>query len=1608
MANWWEQALQTGYGAGRAIGPDVINKAMLAKKAIANQSKLVGTIGEAAGLPRYPVEQVAEDPMRAIRTITRGMPATAPWFLMGDVIRGFANEPTGVKGIVKGIASGVAPEQVPMKHSREAMLDRGAPWWQAGLAGTAEDLSYWGPAIMGGINRLAAPKGLTAYDPKGPYNPLFQEGTTGPQAKVARLRELQKMRGWGGKTLDPTLQTEYDTLMDEVIRGRGATLHSLVPVPDKQQVFGFVDHLKQIAGQPTSAMEKGISAGMGISRLDPNQLAWGTKATPGTTLAGMETPGQVYERLETKGPPVGLDPEHTIIDASQVLKDAWGKQSLVDMFGTLKDHIQISADHPGLEELADTYAEEFAHAIRGRKGLDNDAVIMKALGGVNKKEYQRLIHPDNFDQLKELVLAHLFEDFAPGAEFTGAVAPEPEVMSKWDQGLKTLQDRFTMGKARVEDAIQRLTPFKEPPITGTEGLEDLKERIPESTIRDMAQIALERGLTKEQFLDQLRSADIYDNNISDGRVAHQPAAARIYDELAKGGAEVGGKVDPLTESARKAVAEGKTVEEFVKNKASGEAYYRDMELMKVSDVVPFKEYDRLKTPSSSQAEREKLKQDIAKNGIKEPLILEVDRSGNIRLTEGNNRLEIAQELGIENVPVQVHRYSGEMKRGGDALPLGTVAPAETAYYEISDLYKQLGEQPKLKATMSPSELGLKATAYDKAKAEVGGTDLSKQKAKDIIPEQGSKEKEPSEFRSRGGHLYYTSPDQLKVGDYVKRPKTTMGRVVGFTEGGRVKVQHRNLMGEWIETIYGDPSYTYYDAKQLIKPSTAEIEDTKMEEGISSADPSLTDLTRATFGKTQSQYKALSPLRKAPAGTTMQMPVEEFRKIYGGDPESGMVFTQDFPRKIHYSVESVEGGVVTIKKGMSLDFPRQKAKEPSEMEQPEPKAPEPGDGALDLFGDPIQDPTAPAAPSTPDGEQMEFDLNGFPFKRFYRPVGIGQKFANPNLYAHHAGIGPEHDILSTAYDQYTVKKAELREQRAIMDRMFKDSVSWFQQSKIPDLKKEFELILENPQADFSSLPPQLQELGKQMRREFDQMFLEENAARRMRGEQEYPYRQGYIRRLYEDKVMEMIQKNQEPDTTVTGGFEYGLKAQMKFGPEEQRTDFESGRLFDPVESFIRRKEEHYREMLIKPALIKVQENVNKLAAQKHPVPPDLIKNLNDFIKYTIKGVELPHNERWNNSLNTLNKYLFNVLGDRPFTNATDALLKIQYLGTLWGNLRQYTRNPLQSVHHISMYGIPNALKAGVRMLRGARAEGSLEKEIRNPFLLDRAKGWMQKVQDIGFAPLRQTDMFNIIHAAETARAWAESLASNPGWIEKMRKLAIKHGLPEDAYQWKQPDINRESEFGMQVAQYKYAVTGRPEIYRQQEMKAIGGLFSWPMNYWGTFGRELCYRFFTGRTGWADSNGIHKPIPTAARLAAGQYLLLMGTINALLGKAGMDYSSQFFLGVVPTGANPVTQVALGLVGLSMGSYRLSANPYDRRAKKLVGESKYRLQSGMGSMLPGAASVKKTGKVISGEEPWWTLFTYPKYEPESAMPTRQNVRRGIHKDVEKPPTRGSFMDD
>ena len=68
------------------------------------------------------------------------------------------------------------------------------------------------------------------------------------------------------------------------------------------------------------------------------------------------------------------------------------------------------------------------------------------------------------------------------------------------------------------------------------------------------------------------------------------------------------------------------------------------------EITPYREYAKERLRRNTK-EYEELKADIEKNGIREPLFIELGLNGKAKVGEGNHRHQIALELGLERVPV---------------------------------------------------------------------------------------------------------------------------------------------------------------------------------------------------------------------------------------------------------------------------------------------------------------------------------------------------------------------------------------------------------------------------------------------------------------------------------------------------------------------------------------------------------------------------------------------------------------------------------------------------------------------------------------------------------------------------------------------------------------------------------------------------------------------------------------------------------------------------------------------------------------------------------------------------------------------------------------------
>lgn len=112
------------------------------------------------------------------------------------------------------------------------------------------------------------------------------------------------------------------------------------------------------------------------------------------------------------------------------------------------------------------------------------------------------------------------------------------------------------------------------------------------------------------------------------------------------------------------------------------------EMVKVSDVLPFAEFNRVGSPFGDVP---KLAQDVKLNGFKEPIIIEVNpETGFAVIGEGNHRLAVAVALGVDEIPVRVLRskYLEPIQGKGGWFVDNTILPSHkvggTTYYDFYD------------------------------------------------------------------------------------------------------------------------------------------------------------------------------------------------------------------------------------------------------------------------------------------------------------------------------------------------------------------------------------------------------------------------------------------------------------------------------------------------------------------------------------------------------------------------------------------------------------------------------------------------------------------------------------------------------------------------------------------------------------------------------------------------------------------------------------------------------------------------------------------------------------------------------------------------------------
>jgi hypothetical protein len=244
------------------------------------------------------------------------------------------------------------------------------------------------------------------------------------------------------------------------------------------------------------------------------------------------------------------------------------------------------------------------------------------------------------------------------------------------------------------------------------------------------------------------------------------------------------------------------------------------------------------------------------------------------------------------------------------------------------------------------------------------------------------------------------------------------------------------------------------------------------------------------------------------------------------------------------------------------------------------------------------------------------------------------------------------------------------------------------------------------------------------------------------------------------------------------------------------------------------------------------------------------------------------------------------------------------------------------------------------------------------------------------------MLNVVHAGETAYIGAKNWQADAKFQAECRQLAIADGLPEDSYLWTDQACINEANFGIMCCQYKYTPAASPEIYRTTIGKLFGALQSWACNYWNTFGRELIYRAYTGRTGWQTEAGYYLPIPDKARAGAIMYLLTAAAVIGATSAMGFDYKKQFLLGTLPSRLSPAGTVLVGtgtyLVGLAQNN------------QDMIRRGRYDMKKGGQAFIPAAGAVRQLERAKT-EGPGAFLFYYPKREaPRSRTSIRNEYIR------------------
>ena len=336
-----------------------------------------------------------------------------------------------------------------------------------------------------------------------------------------------------------------------------------------------------------------------------------------------------------------------------------------------------------------TKTNEKALDIEIEKAIDNgfDAVRFKSISSVSGEE---TFHTILFNKDKLLTKSQLTDIFNKSQKAEPGIVKPIKIKGTTDALTDTQLKRWNEIKNRTPGYkykksdwdIHEIVNFKE---EGSGGKIDLEART-------MGEFEITKNIPPKQLVDYYKKLEAKPTVIK----------KRVKKEVA----------EPLLTEARKY----KTAEEFVKSqdktvqnfleakekalKVEGTSVWESTELMPIDEALRFAEFDRRVTPKFGGID--KLKADIAKNGIKEPLILSygVDTKNAI-IGEGNHRLIIAKELGIKDVPVYAYRVS------------------ELKGYKAGDMFGELSNKPvpvrgyikegHIPTPLKPSDIGVRVS-----------------------------------------------------------------------------------------------------------------------------------------------------------------------------------------------------------------------------------------------------------------------------------------------------------------------------------------------------------------------------------------------------------------------------------------------------------------------------------------------------------------------------------------------------------------------------------------------------------------------------------------------------------------------------------------------------------------------------------------------------------------------------------------------------------------------------------------------------------------------------------------------------------------------------------